>query len=347
MYKYIGIIFLGAVAICGGLLFFTIQRIHAPQLEDQDIVMVSVEPDETASALAHRLENEGVISSATLFQYYLRVKHIDTKIKAGTFAVAQPVNIVRVAGALLYDPGKSERQITVLPGWNNRDVAAYFAKEGIADETTVLALLGAPAVDYRVTPLVGLHTTDVHIATYRPGGAGFEGYLAPDTYRIFENATIEDIIEKLLMHRDSQFTSEMYADIAASGRTVHDVMTIASLLEREVRSKEDRKMVADLFWRRYDENWALQADSTVHFLTGKAGNVFTTKEDRESLNPWNTYKYPGLPLGPIAHPSLSSIEAAIYPQKNLYNYFLTDKDGDVHYAVDLNGHNANVQTYLR
>ena len=144
-----------------------------------------------------------------------------------------------------------------------------------------------------------------------------------------------------------QFTDEMYNDIIASGRDVNEVMIMASLLEREVRGVEDKKMVADLFWRRYDNNWALQADSTVHFVSGKNGSVFTTKEDRDSLSPWNTYKYPGLPLGPIAHPSLSSIEAAIYPEKNNYWYFLTDLEGGVHYGTDLEGHNRNVQKYLR
>jgi UPF0755 protein len=346
-YKRIGALFFVGLIVGGLALGWAVKKIHTPQREDQDIVIFSVEKNETVSALAARLENEGIISSATLFQYYLRLKKIDTKIQAGSFSVKQPVTIASVAGALLYDAGQEERQITILPGWNNRDVAEYFDKEGIATKEEVLALLGTPAQDYRTKPFTQLLQTDAVLPTYRPVGAGYEGYLAPDTYRVFASASIEEILEKLIDHRDAQITEQMYVDIKNAGRSVHEVMTIASLLEREVRSKEDRKKVADLFWRRYDENWALQADSTVHFLTGKAGNVFTTKEDRDSLSPWNTYKYPGLPLGPIAHPSLSSIDAAIYPESNSYNYFLTDFEGNVHYATDLAGHNKNVQTHLR
>jgi len=122
---------------------------------------------------------------------------------------------------------------------------------------------------------------------------------------------------------------------------------MASILEREVRSKDDKAIVSDLFWRRYNLNWALQADSTVHYAVRKKGDVFTTREDRDSVSPWNTYKYPGLPLGPISSPSLGSIMAAIYPEGNNYWYFLTDSDGAVHYAKNLDEHNQNVQKYLR
>jgi len=123
-------------------------------------------------------------------------------------------------------------------------------------------------------------------------------------------------------------------------------LTLASIVEREVRGERDRKKVADIFWRRLDMNWALQADSTVHYAVGKTGNVFTSKEDRDSLSPWNTYKYPGLPLGPISNPDLESIMASIYPEPNEYYYFLTDEEGVVHYGKTLEEHNENRRKYL-
>jgi len=153
-------------------------------------------------------------------------------------------------------------------------------------------------------------------------------------------------VQKLITERESQFTDQMYADIVKSGHSVFEVLTMASILEREVRDSKDRKLVSDLFWRRYDQNWALQADSTVHYAVGKNGTVFTTAEDRDSLSPWNTYRYPGLPIGPISTPSLDSIMASIYPQSNEYWYFLTDKDGVVRYGKTLEEHNLNRQKYL-
>jgi UPF0755 protein len=116
---------------------------------------------------------------------------------------------------------------------------------------------------------------------------------------------------------------------------------MASLLEREVRSPADKKKVSDLFWRRYAMGWALQADSTVHYVHGKKGDVFTTSAERKIDSPWNTYKYPGLPIGPISTPSLNAIMAAIYPEKNEYWYFLTTPEGEVKYAKTLEEHNAN------
>ena len=113
------------------------------------------------------------------------------------------------------------------------------------------------------------------------------------------------------------------------------------MVEEEVQHPEDKAKVADILWRRYKNNWALQLDSSVHYVVDKTGNVFTTGKERSVDSLWNTYKYPGLPLGPIANPGLESIKAALYPEKNSYWYFLTGKDGTVYYAKTLEEHNAN------
>nr|MBP7992627.1 endolytic transglycosylase MltG [Candidatus Magasanikbacteria bacterium] len=207
----------------------------------------------------------------------------------------------------------------------------------------VYVLLGKPA-EYAIP---NISPTKISWIASKPSRVSLEGYLAPDTYSIYNNATLEEVVDKLLTHREDQLLPLM-PEIVKSGRSLHEIMTMAALLEREVRTPKDKAIVADIFWKRHDVNMGLQADSTVHYATAKEGSVFTSNADRASANPWNTYKYPGLPPGPIATPSLASIEAAIRPTKNDYWYFLTTLDtGEVKYGKTLAEHNANVQKYLR
>ena len=327
--------------------WFVRSEIYSAEAQYADQVSFSIEAGESVAALAERLEEKQVIRHAWLFKKYIVWKKIDREIREGSFTVDSPITLARVVQAL-NNPSVNEQTITIIPGWSLRDIAQYFETQGIASSTDFYLTVGKPAYNYKVSadqaPVV---ESELKVLQDKPWYVSYEGYLAPDTYRIFRDASVGDIVEKLLNHREGQITPEMYLDIEKSGRTVFEVMTVASIVEREVRSAEDKAIVADIFWRRYDLNWALQADSTVHYAVGKDGDVFTTKEDRDSLSPWNTYKYPGLPIGPISVPSLETIQATIYPEANKNWYFLTDLDGGVHYAKTLEGHNTNVEKYLR
>lgn len=348
MSKKIVVTFFGVVFCCIGLgVWFVVSEIYTAVSQDSAEIRFVIEPGESVREIATRLEEEGVIRSAPIFLRYVSLKDVDRKIHAGDFVVTKPITLARVVEALA-KPSVSERTITILPGWGIREIAAYLQEEGIGTQEEVYALAGRPAVQYSgVGDTLGI--SDMYeVLQDKPQGISYEGYFRPDTYRIFTDATVEEVLERLVKERNVQFTEQMYQDIKKSGRTVHQVMTVASIVEKEVRSSEDRKIVADLFWRRYDENWALQADSTVHYIVGKDGSVFTTQADRETDNPWNTYKYAGLPPGPISNPSLDSILATIYPTPNKYNYFLTTLDtGEVKYAQTLDQHNLNRSRYLQ
>ncbi len=257
-----------------------------------------------------------------------------------------------VGGALYYKktrvrhyaliPPRPEVTLTIIPGWNLRQVADYLVKQGFASSTDdVYLLIGKPAVDYRRTGILLPRVSADSVVSYKPDYISYEGFLAPETYRVFKDATLLDVIKKFIDQRDKQIDAAMWEDINKSGHSFYEIMTMASLLEEEVQSPADKAKVADILWRRYKNNWALQLDSSVHYVVDKTGNVFTTNKDRSVDSLWNTYKYPGLPLGPIANPGLASIKAAIYPEKNSDWYFLTGKDGTVYYAKTLEEHNAN------
>ncbi len=237
---------------------------------------------------------------------------------------------------------KPEVTITIIPGWNLRQIADYLAEKGFASTTEDLyRLTGRPAYDYRRVASVLPKIEDLKILEEKPAHVSYEGYLAPETYRVFKDTTVFDILKKLVSQREKEITDEMWVDIRKSGKTLYEILTMASILEKEVQTPEDKAKVADILWRRLERGWALQVDSSVHYAIDKTGNVFTTDKERDVDSPWNTYKYPGLPLGPISNPGLASIKAALYPEKNNYWYFLTGKDGTVHYGRTLDEHNLN------
>lgn len=305
-------------------------------------VKVVIEPGMTFSGLLDQLNSLG-LKTPLGFNWYAKHTGFDRSLQPGTFEVELPVTVAELIRALS-ESVKIEEKITILPGWDLRDLAKYFVEKGIAqNENEVYVLLGKPA-SYEIP---GISPEKISWISGKPSRVSLEGYLAPDTYSIYTSATLDEVVDKLLEHRKKQI-EPLGEEIKKSGRSLHDIITMAALLEREVRSPKDKAIVADIFWKRHDVNMGLQADSTVHYVTGKEGNVFTTAADRASENPWNTYKHPGLPPGPISFPSLESIEAALRPTKNDYWYFLTTLDtGEVKYGKTLAEHNANVQKYLR
>jgi UPF0755 protein len=180
----------------------------------------------------------------------------------------------------------------------------------------------------------------------KPAHVSLEGFLFPDTYRLYREAGPEDIVRTMLRNFDRKIDAELRAKIEASGRSFYEIVTMASIVEREVRTDESRRRVADIFWRRYDIGMALQADSTVNYVTGKS-LAAVSFEDTKVDSRYNTYKYPGLPPGPIGNPGLAAIRATVDPLPNDAWYFLTDAEGNVHYGRNLDEHNRNKARYLK
>jgi UPF0755 protein len=299
----------------------------------------TVKQEESVASIANHLSDERIIRYPWIFRFYLVTTGRDRNIHAGEFTINPPITMARVASALSEQAAAAEKTITILPGWDLRDIANYLETGGWGNQEAFFALAGQSA-DIRSHAILDAEWRTMSMFHGAPDKGSLEGYLAPDTYRVFANANLHDILLKLLGERQQQLSD-------LGDHSWHEVLTLASIVEREVRKDEDRKKVADIFARRIAIGMPLQADSTVHYAVGKKGDLFTTAADRESDNLWNTYKYPGLPPGPIATPSLSSIRAALYPTANDYWYFLTTLDGEVKYARTLDEHNANVAKYLR
>lgn len=305
-----------------------------------------VQKGDTVADIATQLEEEGVIKNSTLFRIYLKLKGLDTNILAGRYLLDGKISIKSLANDLTNPEKREEITITIFPGWDVRDVAKQLSELGFGSRQRVYNLLGEPATVYP-----NGFTTELDLSLYpmlknKPANVGLEGYLGADTFQIFVNSTLEEVIHKLLAHRQSEI-DELVLTLVWQDRNIHKTLTLASILEREVKTFEDKKIVANLFERRLAENWAFQADSTVHYVHGGNGSVFTSGNERASRNPWNTYVHPGLPPGPISMPGIESVRAVLEQTPNSYSYFMTDPKGNVYYASTLEGHNENVYRYLR
>lgn len=274
---------------------------------------------EGVNTISRNLKTAGLIRNAFVFETYLWWKNLEGRLIAGDYDLKPSLSIRALTRVLVAGETVSrERDITILEGWTRRDIAEYLEQEGVVKANDFLDA-----------------TKDL------------EGYLFPDTYRIFKDATVQEIVVKMRANFDRKVGSEMRADIKKQKKTLDAIVIMASILEREVRTPEEQNFASDVFWRRLAIGMPLQADSTINFVVG-GKRPRATYDDLKIDSPYNTYKYRGLPPGPIGNPGLSAITAAIYPKKNDYWFFLTtEDDGHAIFGKTLDEHNRNRARYLR
>lgn len=297
-------------------------------------ITITISPGASLKAISRTLADQRLVSSPKLFAWYVRWRDLDRSLNHGTFTITRGTSMHRILNLLALE-GRAERTITIIEGWRLRDIAVYLEINGIS-QTDFWKVVGTPLMiaNDSVSPTNNFSETFSFIRA-KPSQASLEGYLFPDTYRIFADATAEDIVRKMLANFEARVGAISYEDLI-----------LASIIEREVVHEDDRRRVADIFLRRLEAGWPLQADSTVNYVTGKQTPALS-REDRELDTPFNTYQYPGLPPAPISNPGLVSIKAVQNPLPNDFWYFLTDAAGGVHYARTLEEHNDNKARYLR
>lgn len=295
-------------------------------------------------AIGALLKKEDIISSKWAFVWYVAVRGQASSLKPGRYMFFDTAAIPDIARDLVAGAAR-ERAITIPEGWGSRDIARYFAEQNIAREEDAASRLFAHPPDEITGRFLFL--------SERPRDSGLDGYLFPDTYRVFQDARLEEIAQKMLENFDRKLASDLRAEIARQKKTIFEIVTMASLIEREVISDEDRALVSGILWKRLDAGIPLQVDATIAYAKLQITNdklqtngkilLADTKID----SPYNTYRHRGLPPGPIANPGLSAIRAAIYPKPSPYLYYLSSPDGRTIFSRTLDEHNAAKVKYLR
>ncbi|PJE75621.1 endolytic transglycosylase MltG [Candidatus Uhrbacteria bacterium CG10_big_fil_rev_8_21_14_0_10_48_11] len=304
---------------------------------DASPVHFVITKNENLGSIAQDLREKGLIVSTRTFEAYVWLRGWSRSLQAGEYTLGYDLNVRELAQILASgSDAASERTITIIEGWTIDDIARYLEKQGVVT-----------ADDFRqALDRLADHET-VSVLADKPASASLEGYLFPDSYRIFKGASADEVASKMLNTLDQKLAPDLRSAIAKRGQSIFTTLTVASILEKEIRDPADLPIAADVIYKRLGVGELLQSDATLNYLlaTGNKKPQLTF-EDLKNPSSYNTYVHPGLPPGPIANPGLAAIKAAIYPDTNDYWYFLTDKEGHTHFAKDYETHLANKRKYL-
>lgn len=288
---------------------------------------------QNALQIASDLKAEGYIQSKIFFLAKVAAGDYWRELKAGEYDLRQD-NIDSIIDKLV-NARTVAKEAVIIPGWNLRDIASSLAKERLIASQEFYGAVSADNVAVLKGEYVFLESV--------PPGADLEGFLSPDTYQIDVQTDAYDFARIALDNFGIGLTSAMRTEIASQSKTVFEVVTMASILEKEVKTFEDKKIVAGLLWKRFDAGMPLQVDSTLLYykVPGAEGGI---NKDVDSL--YNTYRYAGLPAGPVCNPGIESIMAAIYPTESDYWYYLNSSDGTTFFSTNYGDHLINKAKYI-
>lgn len=322
--------------IAGVFAFYAFWGIYAENSASSERKHIIIEQGESSEEISKKLQEEGLIRSRWLFDLYVLFQNLDDRLQAGEYDIPLNANIQDVVKLLTSPQLRAQRKITIIEGWRLKDIQQYFEKEGIAS---------SEAFEEAVSQ-IDVFRKKFSVLEDLPEGHSLEGYLFPDTYLIYQDASVQDVIEKILSNTERKFSDDIRQEIRRQGKTIHEILTLASIIEREVQSDVDKKIVAGIFYKRLKIGMPLQADSTINYITERNATQVSLEETKID-HPYNTYRYAGLPPGPISQPGMSSILAALYPEESPYVYFLTTPEGQVIYSQTFDEHRRAKSHYLQ
>jgi len=316
-------------------------ELHKPASPEGSSITFTVYPGESPFSVGERLEEAGIISNARLFYAYIRYHDLGHKLEAGDYTLSPGMTIPDIVQALQHGRIK-EIVLTIPEGWRVEELADYLEKKGLMSAKEFLALAQRD-----------LWVADYDFLKEAPEGVSLEGYLFPDTYRLPVPASPGDLITRMLDNFSVKVTPEMRARAQELGFTMYQVITLASIVEREAVIPEEKPIIAGVYLNRLRKGMYLQADPTVQYAkgydkaTGRWWPSITIEEMSSVQSPYNTFLNPGLPPGPICSPGLDSIKAVLYPAETDYLFFFSRGDGSHVFSKTYEEHLENQKRYGR
>lgn len=299
---------------------------------DQKQVMV-IKEGMSAAQVAQELEKMKVIRSAEVFLQLCRIEKADAKLLAGMYYLSPALSSREILDVLLKGPVPDVIKITIPEGYTVSQIVNTLVKNNLGTKQELYqAMQTFQAKNYSF--LNGV-----------PGGdTRLEGFLFPDTYFFDKDAKPEEVLERFLQRFEQELTAETKNRLKELNISVYTWVTKASIVEREAAKPEERPVIAGVFDNRLREGMALESCATVQYVLGEVKPVLSL-EDIKIDSPYNTYKNPGLPPGPIANPGHASLNAVLYPNKTDYLFFVAKNDGSHAFAKTFNEHLQNVSKY--
>ena len=327
-------------------------------------VQFVIESGDSITTIGEKLEESELLRNKSVFKYIVQFKGLTSAISYGTYELSPGMDVYEIVDELSSGSQTNERTITIIPGWTVEDIADYLVEEGaISSRDEFLTLCNQPEKFTRYSyALAGAYESGA-LAGRR---YALEGYLAPDTYRVFRSADAESIIKTLLSQGNTVVDNVFYTDrsqytvdangvyteveIYHSELSMDEVIILASMIEKEAGSKADYAKVSAVFYNRLANGWKLESDATINYITRK--DALALSESELSIeSAYNTYYVDRLPVGPICNPSQAALDAALYPDMEYINggymYFCAKEpeSGELAFAVTREEHEANVALY--
>jgi UPF0755 protein len=310
-------------------------------------ISISVEKGQTTRDIALNLQEKGLIKLGPIFRLYVLLNGSAKKLQAGVYQFSKSMNLVQIAGKLATGETMKEK-LTIIEGWNLRNIGSYLESKELFQSSDFWLVSGLPATDYSKEadlPKPFDFSDKYEFLESKPENVGLEGFLFPDTYEISKELKVEDIIKKMLDNFNQKFTIQLKEEISRQNKTIFEIITMASILEKEVQGKEDKEIVSGIFWKRIKLQKQLESCATIAYIKGVDQWQYSFQDSRID-SPFNTYINYGLPLGPISNPGMESILAAIYPQSSEYLYFLSTPEGQTIYSKTYQEHLQAKAEYL-
>jgi UPF0755 protein len=303
--------------------------------QSQETKIFSVVSGEGTKEISVNLKNQGLIKYGLLFRFYTLTIGVAQKLQAGDYLLSPSMNMAEITKKMAKGD-VIKQEITIIEGWDLRDISFYLQEQGIVE-----------AKDFSTAAnLANDYVQDFGFLKDKPETLSLEGYLFPDTYQIKKGETSEEIIIQILENFDKKLTPELKQEIKQQNKSIFEIITMASLIEKEVKTLPDKKLVSGVLWKRLENDFPLQVDATISYITGKK-NAKVLIADTKIDSPFNTYKYAGLPLGPISNPGLESIVSAVYPESSKFWYYLSTPEGETIFSKTLEEHNIARAKYLK
>jgi UPF0755 protein len=316
------VISLGVVSLLIYFAWITIENrfIMPVAAGDKTPVTVTIQRGASTQTIAAALEDKGIIRSAAAFKLYVDIFDQGAKLKAGAYELNRSMTVEEIVSRLKIGVARAKVEtFTITEGMTIEDIANVLLKKGLLKDKNKfieLCRTGSNFQDYEV--ISSLNQPDDEKRTYK-----LEGYLFPDTYEVYVDSTEEAIIKKMLGRFSDMFSTDDIDLMQQKGLSIDKVVTLASMIEKEAKPA-DFKKVSAVFNARIKKGMNLQSCATIQYILGiKRLNL--TEKDTSADSPYNTYKYPGLPLGPICNPGKAAIQAALSPDEDFlkqgYLYF--------------------------
>jgi len=332
MKKFLLITVLMLTGVAGGIAFLANdlwRYAHRPSSADATPKAVTIRSGQGLDAIAHLLHQADMIEYPFKYKLIVQLRGEALKLKAGEYLLAASMTPLEILDKIVHGDVRLYK-LTIPEGCNLHQIAALVAQAGLASED---------AFYKAATDLTALHRQNIDAGT-------FEGYLFPETYYFPIQSTPAQIITKMTEQFQAVFTAELRERAQEMNLSVHQAVTLASIIEKETGTAEERAVISSVFHNRLKKRMRLESDPTVIYgLKSFDGNL--TRKHLKSPAPYNTYVIKGLPPGPIANPGREAILAALYPADTRFLFFVSKKDTTHYFSADLKSHNRAVRKYQR